>query len=146
VLIVIDFKIAKNFVLKPKNTRKAYEVNNLQIWRNHFCARLKTSASFIWTFQTVIDLNNNVELSFSFESCDSIALFTPLASEQNFQVYPNPTNSIIHLSSSDIPYDHYKIYTINGRTILIDKSYSADVSFLDQGLYFVSSTTKAGKN
>jgi len=100
---------------------------------------------FSETQEAVIDLNNNVELSFSFESCDSIPLFTPAVSEPNFRVYPNPTNSIIHLSSSDIPFDHYKIYTIHGRTILADKSYLADVSFLDQGLYFVKFYNKSGQ-
>jgi len=94
--------------------------------------------------EAVIDLNNNVELTFSFESCDSIALFTPAVSKLDFQVYPNPTNSVINLSSSDIPYDHYKIYTISGKAILINDSHTTDVSFFNQGMYFVKFFDKNG--
>lgn len=63
---------------------------------------------------------------------------------ENYNIYPNPTTSILNIDLPDYNVAEFKILTINGQTILKNtiksKTEAVNVSSLAQGVYFIEIT------
>ena len=61
-------------------------------------------------------------------------------SNQNFKIFPNPTNGLINLSSQSLSMISFDVFTIEGKLKKSYKNHSTeniDFSYLENGVYFI---------
>ena len=82
------------------------------------------------------------------KECDAVSLYAVDEIEtQGFVVYPNPTDGLLHVETSNgvsLPVE-YRITNIMGQTLLSGTSPQIDVSTLPPGLYFITLGTQTLK-
>ncbi|WP_130735729.1 T9SS type A sorting domain-containing protein [Flavobacterium sp. J27] len=75
-----------------------------------------------------------------YEFGSSVLSSTSFQEFTNFQIYPNPATSILHVSSSQ-NINVLEVYTLEGKLVLQTKANEVDVTSLQNGLYLIKVTT-----
>jgi len=71
-------------------------------------------------------------------------LSTNELTENQFSIYPNPTNNTLNINS-DIPFTHFSIFSVDGKEVLNGKQQSSiDCSALKAGTYLIRFSTEKG--
>ena len=83
-------------------------------------------------YNTTVDMG-----AYEFDAALSSEYFTSFT---EFEVYPNPTSSLLNITSND-EIKSMTIYSLDGKLILDTKENKVDVSNLQNGLYIIKVTT-----
>lgn len=93
-------------------------------------------------------LNNQSEIAIGAYQFDSTASIDDSFANSNFKVYPNPSNSIFNIESSE-SINNLKIMDISGKIIYLinqlnNTNTEIDLSNFPKGIYFLSASTTNG--
>jgi len=125
-------------------------VNNLT---GKSTAEMKTKTTFTsvnWDFTTVWGINEGV--SYPFLINGSVGMNEPVQNV-NIQLYPNPTNGLIHIENKGWNVNSVEIFDVIGKNIIINTQIRPEnsenkivinISHLPAGVYFVRISTETG--
>lgn len=102
--------------------------------------KLKTDAlpedGFVWAIKSI-----DASKTYSEESDEAVygELATPSFTQTNWQLYPNPATSVVHINGENI--NAYNVYSIDGRRVLTGQvqgeNFSFSIESLKTGVYLV---------
>ncbi|MBU2938369.1 T9SS type A sorting domain-containing protein, partial [Lacinutrix sp. C3R15] len=93
-------------------------------------------------FRTLALADNDSYKSFSIYSSETLSTNTPTLNN-SFQVYPNPTDTILHISNPENqPIVAIELFNILGKRIVATQGNTIDVSKYPSGIYLIKIATK----
>lgn len=84
-----------------------------------------------------ITMDGNKTATANFSSTANVSDFD----KESITIYPNPTQDIINIKSSNLDIDKIEIYNLLGKKILVKSNTSINISTLPTGIYFVKITS-----
>ena len=112
-----------------------------------------TEGEDYWFFDNLLTESGYYTAVIQGEECDSVVglnLFYPMdnvteAPETDIQVWPNPTNGVLHIAADHI--NMVEIRNLLGQMVLCaENSSDIDISGLENGVYFLRVNDKNGRN
>ncbi|MBC7886223.1 MAG: CRTAC1 family protein, partial [Saprospiraceae bacterium] len=91
------------------------------------------------TLQTVQGCDSIVTTNLKIEVTTGL----PSLSSSNSHIYPNPTTGLVMITGINL--NHYQILDVTGKSLLQKSNYLIDLSSLNNGLYLLLLTDKAGR-
>ena len=136
----LDYVERYSFFPPVTDVADFFDENNNLTWIGEFYHNFQSSPSL--PNQSYLLTNNisNIELENDYEYiCDpNLSFLSNEDFNKNIYIYPNPSENYIHLNLNNV-FMNIILTDVNGRKIkTYDKSTKIDISFLENGIYFLN--------
>ncbi|MDX1447063.1 T9SS type A sorting domain-containing protein [Lishizhenia sp.] len=146
-----DFQ-TNNFILEKRKFNTFYpcdyEVENVVTDASAMEIQPDSASLFPVAAPTVIDINLNAQTVPNVVDFGTLCDFSTAGTQENevlIDVYPNPTNGIVHIESSS-KIVHIRVRNALGQEVSVSRDSHLDLSGLENGIYLLEITTNAGRS